>query len=283
MSTHPITLRDQSQNTLSLFPVENSKGLTILVLPAMGVRASYYKHFAAQMASLGYNAITVDQRGHGHSSIRPKHGVNFGYEEMIQDTKEVVEEIERLFPNTQLMIAGHSLGGQVASLFAARYPGKIKALALIAACSVYHEGWSGGQAVQLKVISRVFYPLSQLFGYFPGKVVGFGGKEARGVMRDWCHNAKSGLYEPAGSDFNYEQALASTQIPIFAASMEGDWLAPYKAVANLYAKFHPESPITHLSVTKENSHIENLDHFTWAKYPQFMANALNSWIEDHLA
>ena len=282
MSSHPITLRDQSRNTLSLFPAENPKGLSVLILPAMGVRASYYKHLAAELASLGYHAVTADHRGHGKSSVRPKHGVDFGYEDMIQDTGEILGEMEQLYPGTQALIAGHSLGGQVGSLYAARYPGKVKGLALLAACSVYHKGWSGGQERQLKVISRVFYPLSRVVGYFPGTVLGFGGKEARGVMRDWCHNAKTGLYEPAGSDFDYEQALASTELPIFAASMEGDWLAPHKAAENLYKKFHPDSQVTHLEISKAESGIEQLDHFTWAKYPKYVSKFLDSWIEDHL-
>jgi predicted alpha/beta hydrolase len=60
-----------------------------------------------------------------------------------------------------------------------------------------------------------FYPLSRLLGYFPGRVIGFGGREARTVMKDWTHNLKTGSYKLTTSIFDYDSALKESNAKYF--------------------------------------------------------------------
>ena len=248
----------------------------------MGVRASYYKALASSLQSEGITCINADYRGQGNFSIRPGRKVNFGYEDLVQDVRELLDLVNDRYPDHVVYLLGHSLGGQIGSLCAARYPETIKGLILCAACSVYYKGWSGYQSTGLRVVSHLMHPLSQVVGYFPGNVVGFGGKEARGVVRDWCSNVRSGRYELSDSGFDYESALSNQVFPIFAASMEGDWLATPQSVKNLFQKFHPNSPVTYTHLTPEASGIPNLDHFTWAKYPQHICQKITDWVNQKL-
>ncbi len=244
----------------------------------MGVRASFYSSLAKLLCEKGQHVITADYRGQGNFSLRPSYSVNFSYETLVQDVGDLVQFAQGEFPQSNIYLLGHSLGGQIGSLYTSRYPDSIKGILLCAACSVYYQGWDGRQAQGLRFISHVMYPLSRAVGFFPGNTVGFGGKEARGVIRDWCRTVRSGRYDLVESDFAYEEALAKTQLSIFAASMEQDWLAPPQSVKNLYEKFHPDSDLKYIHVTPEESGIANLDHFTWAKYPEYISERIVEWL-----
>jgi len=280
MQTQHIQYQDNSNNQITFFPAENDTNITFLCLPAMGVRASFYKDLASTLSQKGYNCLTVDWRGQGHSSIRSSRSINFGYGDLINDLKEVIEHAEDIFPDTKKVILGHSLGGQIGCLLMARYPTLIDAIMPIASCSVYYKGWEGRGQLKIKTVANSFYLISKIVGYFPGSIIGFGGREARTVMRDWCRNARNGKYIVTHSDFDYDSALQQLKKPLLAISVEGDNFAPYKAVQNLYGKLHPDSPITHLVITKKESGIDKLNHFSWARQPKHVVDMIDNWIKE---
>ncbi len=275
-----ITLRDGSTLGISWHPAEDQPKAAILCLPAMGVRASYYRSFAEQLQQDGYTAITVDHRGHGQSSLRPSCSVDFGYEAMVQDLHEVVQEVRYELPkNTPVFAAGHSLGGQMASLCAARYPDDFDGIILITACLVHYEGWDGWKAQRVKLAGHLFYPLSRLIGYFPGNTIGFGGREARTVMYDWCYNLLYGKYRPAKSDFDYEAGLSRAQLPVLALSLAKDEFAPERAVQNLCDKFANNANVQHLHVSPNGISNDQNPHFYWVKNSSILFPFIQSWIQ----
>jgi len=278
MQLQEISYRDQTSNKVTLFASKKETKITIILLPALGVRASYYEVLAKHFAEEGMNIITVDWRGNGHSSVRPSRQIDFGYETILQDTKEVITFCENWFPNTKKYILGHSLGGQIGSLLIARYPNLVQGLIKIASCSVYYKGWDGVGAWQVYGVGKMFYQLSRLIGHFPGDKLGFGGREARTLMKDWGKNATSGKYILKDSNFDYEKAMGLSTTPVFTMALEGDTFAPPKACKNLDAKFHEAAPIKYLFVTKADSNIKKLNHFSWAKSPAFFYNKIKNWI-----
>lgn len=121
METRKIQYRDRTTNLITIFQSKENNCITLICLPAMGVRASYYELFATSLCKKGFNVITADYRGHGNSSVRASRNINYGYEEIIGDVKELVEHTDIWFPNSKKIIIGHSLGGQIGSLFESRY------------------------------------------------------------------------------------------------------------------------------------------------------------------
>ena len=97
----PITYRDGATSIFGVFPAETDTDRTYLVLPALGVRASFYKHLGAAIAGEGHNALTLDWRGHGQSSIRPGRGLDYGYSDYIQDLRESVLLAAETFPGSR--------------------------------------------------------------------------------------------------------------------------------------------------------------------------------------
>lgn len=280
IQTKEIIYRDDSTIQVSVFAATNTKADLLILFPAMGVRATFYKHLAAQFAKEDIHVVTVDWRGHGGSSIRPSRKVNFGYEDKVQDIRETVEQVAKWFPESKKYLIGHSLGGQIGSLFVARYPKMVQGIILVTSCSVYYKGWDGWGATKVKIAGRIFYPISKILGYFPGNIIGFGGKEARTTMRDWSKNALSGKYEITHSNFNYEKALSQSETNILAVSIDGDNLAPKRSVENLFQKFSSSSSTTHLHLTKNEIGELSNHHFKWAKEPNYIVGVIKDWLTE---
>lgn len=245
----------------------------------MGVKASYYETFAEQMAAHHIPTITADLRGLGHSSLRPSATCDYGYEEMIQlDYLSIFKTIDQQFPERKKYVIGHSLGGQLASLFLSRYDFDIKGLILIASCSVHPSGWEGWKAGRVRFALYGFAWLSKILGYFPGDKIGFGGKAARQHLLDWCWQGKTGKYEPADTDFDYEAALKQLKLATLAISIEGDDMSPAPAMKNLYGKFHPTAAVKAIEFTRAAAGFASLNHFNWARKPQGITPLLADWI-----
>ena len=116
--------KDKHKTKVSIFPAGQHSHFTLICFPAMGVRASYYTKFAECLQPY-FNVITSDWQGQGKSSVRASRNLDFGYENLIQDTGKLLSYVDDWFPGTHRIIVGHSLGGQIGSLFTARYPEKI--------------------------------------------------------------------------------------------------------------------------------------------------------------
>jgi predicted alpha/beta hydrolase len=275
-----ITYRDKTTNSVSVFEADHPNNTICICLPAMGVRASYYKTFANELAIAGNTVITSDWRGHGYSSQSASFKTDFGYEHYVTDLDDIVHFCRQKFPNRKIILVGHSLGGQIQSLYISRFPQNCNQLVLIAANSVYYKGWNKKTARKIKMAGMFFYPLSKVLGYFPGRVIGFGGREARTVMKDWTRNLKTGSYKLTASIFDYDSALKEANPNILCISFENDKLiAPKQAVINLLNKFSDTANKEHLHFTADQIGIPNLNHFNWAKQPALIVSIINEWIK----
>ena len=76
-----------------------------------------------------YRFISLDLAGHGRSNHRP-FGANYNQTDYLQDLHAIITE--QHFENVILL--GHSLGGILASLYAAAFPEQVKAVVSIDAC-----------------------------------------------------------------------------------------------------------------------------------------------------
>ena len=274
-----LSLSYKETVALSILTTNNNpaKAPVVVVLPAMGVRAKFYQPLANVFAESGINCVISDLRGLGTSSVKPSSKVDFGYKEMISDLEVVVARVKEKFSEQAIFLLGHSLGGQVASLYLSKHTNAVDGLLLVASCSVYYKGWSGGQKWKTLLGIRLFPLLSRLFGYFPGDKVGFGGKGAKTAILDWSYLGRTGQFKIIGDDFDYEANLKKTSIPVLATTIEKDWMAPEAAIKNLYQKFHPDNPTTTYKLTKEIVG-KPLNHFNWVKNSVSLVTRIKEWI-----
>lgn len=275
-----VRLADGSSTKFSVFANgERTSNAVCVLFPAMGTPASYYNVFAQALAEKGVICITADLRGIGNSSVRPKRGVDFGFNEMIElDYKGILEKVDSLYPGRRKFIIGHSLGGILGSLFVSKYPKAADGLILIAACNIYFTGWSGFRQLWILFGSQMMNFFASLFGYHAGNIVGFGGIGAKTVIKDWSYTARTGKYSVSNSNHDFERSLNGKSARVHAFSFSHDILAPRKAVENLLAKFNASSDITHRHLANVAPGDKPYSHYNWVKYNAEVTGMIVEWI-----
>ncbi len=280
MEEQAIRMRDGAQSRITVFHDGVGASPVIVCMPAMGTPAKYYEPLAMNLFEKGFNVITADLRGNGKSSVRASRSTDFGFHEMIShDWPVIVEMARERFPNRPVFLLGHSLGGQLSSLYAGKNAGQIDGLILVAACAVYYKGWSFPRNIGVLLGTRFARLLSAIWGHLPGKQIGFGGREARTVIRDWAHNALTGRYELANSSHDFEASLKEVDIPILMISMKGDQLSPRKAVKFLGDKMS-RADILYVHMTHGEMEKKGLNHFKWVRHSQPIAATIKEWTEE---
>ena len=139
-----------------LYYKEKGKGKPLILLHGNGEDSSY---FESQMDyfSQTRRVIAVDTRGHGRS---PRGTAPFTIRQFAEDLREFVEEmgIERAD------LLGFSDGGNIAIIFALRYPERVDRLILNGA-----NLWSRGVKPSVQIPIILGYYAASFFGHFSGK------------------------------------------------------------------------------------------------------------------
>ena len=235
----------------------------VLVQPAMGMKARYYLQLLEALAAAGVHAAVTEQRGHEASGGRiPGRSYDFGYADLVADLGQAVDAVRAELPGSPVVVLGHSLGGQIAALHAARHPGSLAGLLLVGSGTPHWREFSR----KLLVAAYGFPLTARLVGHFPGERLKFAGREARGLMRDWGHLARTGRF--AGG----EEGLADVRLPVLAVSIEDDWLAPTSSVDGLVTK------LAGASVTRVHVEEPGIDHFRWAKQTDPVVPLITDWL-----
>ena len=275
-----VSMPDGTSSKITRFQSGSERAVpVVIIMPAMGVKASFYDPLAFALCGAGVHAVTADLRGLGHSSVRVKRGVDFGYHDMlVVDWPAIMAAVRRLLPGSSVFLMGHSLGGQISALYTGLYPEGVDGLILAASCTVYYRGWPFPKSLGILWGTRAARWISQLLGYFPGKTLGFGGTAATGVIRDWAANARTGRYDLADSEQRLDDKLGQARIPVLAMSFSGDDFAPAPAVNHLLEKMH-QATITQRHFVPEDLGTSSLNHFSWVQASEALAPRIVSWIE----
>ncbi|MEZ4287468.1 MAG: alpha/beta fold hydrolase [Polyangiales bacterium] len=254
----------------------------VVCVPAMGVDAAYYMPLVDALVSAGFAATVADLRGHGSSDRRPSHLEDYGYAISIErDLVALVRAVmERQSDDVPLVLLGHSLGGHFSTLLSGvveSYRLRLDALVLVASGTVYSKNWSGLMRKKIDFGIPIGIAASRAIGYFPGKQLGFAGKEARTLMKDWAHNARTGVWKPIDAAHSYESLLTFVDLPVLAITFEGDDFAPPASTRHLLQKIP--------NATKTNAHLSErnvadpraLHHFKWARFPADVVETIRRW------
>lgn len=113
---------------------------TIVFLHGLGSYLKFWRYQLDHFAGRGYRVIAIDMIGYGKSS-KP---ASFPY--TMEAMGDAVRELLKQLEITRPILIGHSMGGQVSSSFAIRYPAEVTALVLTAPAgfetfSSREKGW----------------------------------------------------------------------------------------------------------------------------------------------
>lgn len=243
----------------------------------MGIRAPHYDALAHQLANQGFTAVTMELRGIGSSSIRASRKHDFAYHTLAeQDLPAAINAIKQLYPNQRITLFGHSLGGQLAALYLSQSPTAAYGLIVCASGTVHYKAWHFPGNLAILLFTALSSGIASLFGYFPGKQIGFGGREAKTLIKDWASSARSGKYQFKSSAIDYETDLQNVVCPVLAINLADDKFAPESATTHFLAKLSP-CRVQRTKVTASMLGSDTANHFNWTKHPEQIAATIRDW------
>jgi len=256
-------------------PEKNSTAI-FLMLPALGVKARFYRHLAEGLAAGGIATYLLEQRGHGESPYRARRGADFGYADFLDvDIPAAIDFVKQQQPGLPLYLGGHSLGGHLASITAGRRSDEIAGIAHMA-CGFPHAGfYEGRQSTQVRFLARLIPLFCLLFGYYPGEKLGFGGREYKSLMMDWRRWALQGSYDFAGN-VGLEETIADFDGRALSVAFDKDDFISEKALE--YARTRLAGAQLKSVTLTETQQGRYLGHFDWAKAPNGAVHTLLDWL-----
>ena len=252
--------------------IPDSPRRALLWLPALGVAAKHYIPFAEALAERGVAVFLHEWRGNGSSNQRAGRDCDWGYRELFADIAASEATMQAHANDLPRILGGHSLGGQLACCSLALAPQRARALWLVASGAPYWRSFPAPTRWWLPLAYRFLPWLADRRGALPGRRVGFGGNEARGVIRDWSRSALAGRYAAVGMDFDFERGFAAVDVDARAVVMAEDWLAPPGSLRFLLGKM--PATTARIDMLDAAAAGARADHFGWLKAPGAVVECL---------
>ncbi len=269
----PVETGDGHRATL-IARIPDAPRASLLWLPALGIAAKHYIPLAEALAARGIAVFLHEWRGNGSSNLRASRTNDWSYRELFADIAASEQAIANALPDLERIIGGHSLGGQLACCHLALHPQTATALWLVASGAPYWRAFPAPTRFWLPLAYRFLPWLARRKGFLPGRSVGFGGNEARGVIADWARTALSGRYAASNVDADIDTAMAQFRGDVRAISMTSDWLAPPSSMAFLTGKLRGAMLQTAMFDAEKLGPVA--DHYAWMKRPDAVAAFLSS-------
>lgn len=253
--------------------VGDAGGPVVLVMAALGVPARLYTNLARALAGHGLNVALLEQRGHGESSLRASRACDWGFAEVLDnDLPAVFEWIEFQASAAPLYLLGHSLGGHYSAILSGRFPGRIAGVMLVATGTPWWQAFDGKFRFQIRLLVNVLPLITAAMGYYPGKQVGFGDREARTLMEDWRELAISNTYTARGLEEKLDANIARFRGPVLSVRLADDPFAPERAMRAVTDKFKGGDVTERVITAGELG--DRADHFRWAKQGSVVAGVV---------
>jgi predicted alpha/beta hydrolase len=249
---------------------------TIILMAALGVSAKFYRSLAESLQSAGFHVLLLEQRGHGESPVRPSRRASWGFREpLVGEIHAAIAWVREHDGALPLYLMGHSLGGHYASMSVGLDPDGIDGVILVGCSSPWIGGFEGATRARIKLLHAIIPVTTRALGYFPGDRIGFGGREAGGLMRDWLAYSKTNRYAAAGLSRDLEAGIARYGGPLLSIRLSDDDYAPERGVDAVVRKY--ADAVVTSRVLGERDLGDVADHFRWARTPGAVVRTVVAW------
>ncbi|WP_280305750.1 alpha/beta hydrolase family protein [Nocardia neocaledoniensis] len=281
----PIQVPDGTTLPVRLIPARGSHRHTVtpdaprpvvVIVPGLAVPGEFYEYFGDRLAQRGFDVAIGELRGNGDSTHRPDAESAYGYHELASvDLPAMLQAVRTRFPGSTPYLLGHSMGGQLSVMYAARARGRIAGLILIASGTPYFRGYRGVLAPGMLVGTAAVSIASNLAGFWPGDMLGRRafGRQSKVLMSDWARLARTGRFVPVGADIDYEERISRLKFPVLSITIAGDELAPQSSADHLLGKL-PAAQVARWFQP------EALGHNGWITNPDTTVDAVEKWLRD---
>ncbi|MEU6186106.1 MULTISPECIES: alpha/beta hydrolase family protein [unclassified Nocardia] len=284
MQTVPIQMPDGTTVPVRLIPAggphrhavgPDTPRPVLVIVPGLGVPGGYYELFASGLAARGFDVAIGELRGNGDSRPKPSSASTFGYHELVSvDFPAIFEVVREQFPDSTPYLLGHSMGGQLGVMYAARVRGRLGGLILVASGTPYYRGYRGLSGPGMLVGTAAISLTANLAGFWPGDRVSMGfGRQSKVLISDWARLARTGRFVPVGADIDYEERIARLKLPVLSITITGDDLTPPSSAEHLLEKL-PNAEVTRWRQP------EPLGHNGWIRQYTSTVDQIEKWLRD---
>jgi predicted alpha/beta hydrolase len=259
----PVALvgRDGYALSAQLWLPNASERGSVIVSNATGVLARYYARYAAFLAEQGYAVLTYDYRGIGGSRPASLRGARMRWRDWgDHDFDAAVRWLRQRDPQGLLVAVGHSIGGFLPGFAAAAV--QVDRFLSVGAQYAYFRDYAARHRLRMQWKWHVAMPtLTALYGYFPGRRLGWLEDLPAGVANEWAfRRARMERNYPAPERAGVLARFAAVRAPILALGMSDDEYATPVAIDRGLA-YYRNSPRQRVLLTPAELGRERVGHF----------------------
>jgi len=231
-----ITIPTPKRHTIAATVFDAQPQTVVIIAPATGVKQLYYKRFAQFLQSNGITAITFDYYGIGQSKNLPIKNIDVSVVDWgTNDIETVLQYVRKNYSNAQIILIGHSVGGQLFGLC----PSAVHAakIILVGAQTGYWKFWKGFGKITMWLNWYIVFPtLTAIFGYLPSSKFSAMEDLPKGIAkqwRTWCISPNFLFDTIDGALLHYD----AIKCDIISYSAFDDTYAPKRAVDWMTEKY----------------------------------------------
>jgi predicted alpha/beta hydrolase len=204
---------------------------SVIINPATGVLARYYHRYAQFLAQHGFDVLTYDYRGIGQSRPLRLGGTGYRWRDWGErDFDAALQWMARHRRCGRLMVVGHSVGGFLPGL--AEHAPIIDRMLTVGAQYAWWGDYMPRRRAALFFKWHVAMPsITALYGYFPGRRLGWLEDLPKGVANEWSFRGPRFEHShPAAEREDVLRRMAAVRAPILAIAVSDDELGTMPAV-----------------------------------------------------
>lgn len=266
--TLTVPAADQFPLAATVHGEKRAGGRVALIAGGTGILRRFYDAFAADLATRGWTAITLDYRGIGGSRPGPLRGFPGNMAEWGRlDIAGALDWIRTELNPSRLAYVAHSAGGQLAGL--APRIGEVDRAVFVGSQLGSLRFWPPASRMALQMLWRVMPRVADALGYFPARALRLGEDLPRGVARQWAEWCRTPDYLFGRLPPHELTGYATLKAPLLAISFSDDWYAPRPAVEALLPHYSA-AQIIHRPLTPADLNRSRIGHFGFFR-PTFQA------------
>jgi predicted alpha/beta hydrolase len=276
-----------------VWPARTAPIASVIVNPATGVLARYYHFYADYLAGQGFDVLTYDYRGIGLSRPASLRGCGYRWREWgEQDFDAVLRFVDATRPGQPIRIVGHSIGGYLPGL--SPYACRIDRMLTMGAQYAYWPDYARGHRLRLFLRWHVVMPaLTAVFGYFPGKRLGWLEDLPSGVANEWSfRRAKMELTHPVAERADVLRRFEAMTAPILAVTMSDDDIGSVAAIRRTLG-YYRNADRTQVLLSPADYGLAAIGHFSlfharhrdgfWRDSVRWLRDGVNPWPDKVIA
>lgn len=259
----------------------------VIINPATSVQSRYYSRFADFLHSHGFNVITYDYRGIGGSRPKEMRGFEASWLDWgCKDFEGILQFAATCYKGQPILVAAHSVGGFLVGMAPSNH--LIERVFTMGSQFAYWRDYAKHKRFAMYLRWHIVMPtLTAIFGYFPGKRLGWLEDTPRGVVRDWVapHPRFEDIYKSGPQALSQEERAQLVESfgrlmgPTLAVSVSDDEFGTIPAIHRLLG-YYKNSPSTHMRIEPGALGQRAIGHFAFfnARYADSLWRIPLAWL-----